>query len=493
MKRKASDSTNYKYDMYDTRRSKRTRYNPRAVMPVTPKRTPRKRTWKEFGRQVAGTAAASTLGFIGANTGGAMVAGRKTWDYLAPDLEMDVEEEDNMLPLLEAAGINPKNIMSKGAVTYGNRKFKNPSRSFYTPLQKFQANGMVYNKETFGKVVSPDCVYLGHSTYDQEQMSKTIALAIVRKLVKKAGYNPTTAKETIPFKDNIADSAGFKFQIVTENIETGALTSYDYETVNTDTLETIITANFNGQGFNFFDFINLIMAQNDTAAFTILSDVILYAKDRYDNILGEQSNYRLKASLNMKNEVLKVYSHSRLVVQNVTKGAASSSADDTAVDAQPLQGYFYQFAGGCPSSKQRGNYGISRLRSSGILLHRAQDLTPPEDFKEPPIPSTFNNCYKATKVGLEPGSMKRADITSNWTGFFNNLLFGSLTVKRGASLVFNTPGKSQMIALEEAMNTGSANLITTSYQCEKNIGVMLITSTKPICIAKHEEVVYNLE
>jgi len=482
MKRKSSDSTNYKYDMYDTRGSKRFKSKPAT----------RKRTWKEFGKQAVGTAAASTLGFIGANTGGAMVAGRKTWDYLAPDLDEDMKEEDNMLPLLEAAGITQKKTMSRGAVSYGNKKFAKPSKKFYTPLQKFQANGIVFNKETYGKVVSPDCVYLGHSTFDHDQLTTTICLAILRKLVKKAGYNPTTTKETFPFKDNITDSTGFKFQVVTENFETGAIVSYDHETVVTDTLESIITSIFIGQTFSFYDYMFRCIGQNDSITSPILSHVVLYSKDRY-GISGGDSNYRLKASLNMKNEVMKIYSHSRLVVQNVTKGAVSGSADDTAVDAQPLQGFFYQFAGGCPASKQRGNYGLSIIRSSGIILHRAQDLVPAEDFKEPPIPSTFNNCYKASKVGLEPGSMKRADITSNWSGYFNNVLYGSLTTKRGATLVFNTPGKSQMIALEEALNSGSSNSITASYQCEKNIGVMLITGTKPICIAKHEETVYNLD
>ncbi len=41
------------------------------------------RSFKDFGTQVVGTAAAATLGFIAADVGGAMVAGKKTWDYLA--------------------------------------------------------------------------------------------------------------------------------------------------------------------------------------------------------------------------------------------------------------------------------------------------------------------------------------------------------------------------------------------------------------------------
>ena len=54
----------------------------------------RERTFKEFGTQVVGTAAASTLGFITMNVPGAMIAGKKTYDYLAPDLKTDLMEID---------------------------------------------------------------------------------------------------------------------------------------------------------------------------------------------------------------------------------------------------------------------------------------------------------------------------------------------------------------------------------------------------------------
>jgi len=481
MKRKSSDSTNYKYDMYDTRGSKRFKSKPAT----------RKRTWKEFGKQAVGSAAGATLGFIHANTGGAMVGGKKTWDYLAPDLEVK-EDEDMMTPLLEAAGVFPKKTMG-GAVTYGNRKFSKPSKKFYSPLTKYQSNGVVFTKEVYGKVTSPDCVYICHSTYDQEQLARTIALAIVRKLIKKAGYNPTSTKETLPFKDYMSNSEEFRFQITTEAIDTGVLVNYSYETIISDTLESIVSANFLGQGFSFFDFINLVMSQNDTSTFTLLNHVALYSKDAYGTNETPLKAWRLAASLNMKNEIMKVYSHSRLVVQNATKGSASGSADDTAVDAQPLTGFFYQFAGGAPESKQRDNNGLSRLRSFGLQLHRAIDLIPNEDFKEPPLPATFNNCYKASRVGMEPGTMKRADITSNWSGYFNNILFARLSQKRGPTLQFNTPGKCQLIALEEALNTGSTNFITTSYQSEKKMGVMFITGPKPVMIAKHEELMYNLD
>jgi len=446
----------------------------------------RGRTWSQFAKQYVGTAAGATLGFIAADTGGAMVGGKKAWDYLKPKED---EEDDNMVPLLEAAGITPKKQMRSGK--YGNKRFAKPSKKFSSPLTKYQAQGIVFNKETYGKVVSPDCVYIGHSTYDQEQISTTICLAILRKLFKKAGYDVTSTKETLPLKDDITTSEGFKFQIVVENIETGVITNYDLETVVADTLETIATRSFIATGFSFFDYINNVMKQDNAVNFTIINHCILYSKDRYGSSGGD-SNYRLASSMNMKNEVMVLHSRSTLIVQNVTVGAISSNSDDTAVDAQPLKGYLYQFAGGCPSSKQRGNYGISRLGNSGLILHRAQDLIPAEDFKEPPIPALFNNCYKASNIILEPGSLKKAEVISNWRGYFNNILFGSLTTKRGPFLSFNTPGKSQMVSLEEALNTGSSNLITTTYQCEKTVGVYFITGPKPTCVAKHTEVQNSL-
>lgn len=51
----------------------------------------RTKTYKELGTQVVGTTAAATLGFITGNVPGAMIAGKKTWDYLSPDLEMEVD------------------------------------------------------------------------------------------------------------------------------------------------------------------------------------------------------------------------------------------------------------------------------------------------------------------------------------------------------------------------------------------------------------------
>lgn len=53
----------------------------------------RERTFHEFGTQVAGTAAASTLGFITGNVPGAMIAGKRTWDYLSPNLDIDTKME----------------------------------------------------------------------------------------------------------------------------------------------------------------------------------------------------------------------------------------------------------------------------------------------------------------------------------------------------------------------------------------------------------------
>lgn len=56
-------------------------YRPRRGVQAT---QTEERTFKDFGTQVVGTAAAAALGFIAADVGGAMVAGKKTWDYLGP-------------------------------------------------------------------------------------------------------------------------------------------------------------------------------------------------------------------------------------------------------------------------------------------------------------------------------------------------------------------------------------------------------------------------
>jgi len=476
MKRKASDSTNYKYDMYDSRGSKRYKSKPAT----------RKRTWKEFGRQAVGTAAASTLGFIGANTGGAIVAGRKTWDYLAPDLK--VEEEDNMTPLLEAAGIYPKKTMVGTSYTTGKfNKLGRPS-SEVNHITKYQKNGILINKEVYGQIASPDCVYLTHSTYDQIAIAQAIGSAILRKIFKKGGYNVTSVTERLPLQDDQANSENFKFQMNTALIDSQTLSKFEWITINTDTIETMLVKNFNGQGFSLYDFIKASLQASELSTLQLIDNIVLYSRDRYE---AEGSNFRLAASLNMKNEILQLYSKSTMIVQNRTKSASGASETEV-VDNQPLKGTLYQFAGGVPQSKQYDNFRINRMNDFAVLLNRAQDLTPSNDFKVPPVPKYFNNCYKSTGISLNPGNIKHCTISSTWSGYINNILFGSLTCRRGINLMINTPGKSQMVGLQETINSGSTNLITCTYEASKVIGANLISGPTPVCLPKFEEVNYNL-
>lgn len=87
----------------------------------------RERTFKEFGTQVVGTAAASTLGFITMNVPGAMIAGKKTYDYLAPNLgKMEVDVPTYKPPPVDLSLSDKfmKSIMDYEEGVKGKRKQK---------------------------------------------------------------------------------------------------------------------------------------------------------------------------------------------------------------------------------------------------------------------------------------------------------------------------------------------------------------------------------
>ena len=76
-------------------------------------------------------------------------------------------------------------------------KFKKPRRkNLKTKSDKYSLQGVINIRETSGTISDSDCVYLSHSTYEIELVSKTIAEAIIRKLFKMAGFDGTNPDAT---------------------------------------------------------------------------------------------------------------------------------------------------------------------------------------------------------------------------------------------------------------------------------------------------------
>lgn len=329
------------------------------------------------------------------------------------------------------------------------RKYKKPKTSATKQLSK----GFVLNNEVYGKINDPDCVYVGHSTYDTVQIPYVIAAGLLRKLFKKCGFDADSPTQEIPIT-NIADSrnAKVKWTILAAD---GTATTQEYILPDNASIKSIAEVSTTGQSLSgtIGELLNGINHQQ-------LERIGLY--QIVDQTVTDQD--MLKAELNLKREIIDMVVSSVMTVSNRTKGADSGGSLENEVDSQPLEGYLYSFYGGSPRIKIMGIPKLDHGTNNGIILHRAAQLG--SFFNEPPVQKTFSNCKVATPLKLQPGTMKRSKLYQRWRGYLNNVL-DRLRVETTNTIISGVPGKCEIVALEESLNTGSLNLITCAYQIER--------------------------
>ena len=282
MKRKNLDSTHYKYDMYNPRPSKRFRSRPATRRPrtYTQMRTEhsiRPRTWAEYGTQVVGAASAGVGGFIAADAG--LRTAVAAYNYLAPNLEVKKEFTEK-----------------KAMATYGGKFSIKQDLSEATKMtDAYAKTGVVLNREIYGLVSDPDCCYVGHHTYDPSFYGFGIACAIVRKILRKAGYNPTSLNEIIPTWGNYNsgnEKLMFCFTFVNQDGSIGDAAPYVFGPTST------ITQVVNGSNLaaTLVDFFNSIAGNTIPAPFVIEHAYLRIVAD------SPSSTGYLLSSLNLKNE-----------------------------------------------------------------------------------------------------------------------------------------------------------------------------------------------
>lgn len=446
MKRKNSDSSHYKYDMYNPRPAKRFRSRPAT----------RSRTWGEFGKQAVGATAASGLGFIAGDFPGALYAGKKTYEYLAPDLK--TEE------------VTQKDLIMQ---SYGGKFNKLPEsqRSLTAITQKYAANGIVLNREMFGNVTDTDCCYVGHNTFDPAFFAFGLACAIVRKVLKKAGYNATAINERIPMLNDGTAGPGTMFVFTYVNTASTTGQSGAYQLVAASTIENIV----NGS--------NLAATIEKIFTFTTSQTVPSYYELEYAYLRevtdAADGKGTLLSSLNLRNEMAEIYVHSTLTLQNRTASETGSSSTDVN-NVQPLQGFRYTFNGAIPKSKEKGTNFLNQAYNQGLILLRSAELNNVA-YKEPPLPQQFYNIAGASKVRLAPGQMKKGTISHTYKGYFNALLqkLFCRNQQTGLDMMRVAPGKCELYALEEVMQSSSIYICHVGYEKETRFCFNLTTGKSP--------------
>lgn len=337
--------------------------------------------------------------------------------------------------------------------------------------------------EQYGGISDPDCVHIAHSTANVVETFYTMASALIRKVMTKAGFKITNAHVNVAVSDPVSgtvavdDSTGLKFVYTGKIFASGAFDTIVYETLVNASFGGILDAFGVSLGNKFIDYIR------DTIEYEPYR-LAVYKKD--ESVL---THWRLGAELFLEDIHMDVYFQSSLVIQNRTKAANNAdgtSADQLSldrVDIQPLKGYIYDFKHGDMRVKHAGggfvsaypftNQVFNMIPEPGLNLVRGSQFQPAQ---EPLEPKYFSNCNKSMKVTIQPGEMKKCSFSHVMKGkittLFKNMRACNWLTITTSTYYTGIIGKCQMISLEELMRTPSTNLVTLAYERELKIGAI---------------------
>jgi len=355
--------------------------------------------------------------------------------------------------------------------------------------------------ETYGTISDPNCVYLAHSTGYLTEIGRTIANAILRKGLMKAGVKITNQLQEMPISKPIVgvnpaeNSEGLKF------IYTIKSTDGTYENIQFDTVDD---ENFYSMSIAFLGMQNHLI---DYIRHTNTSQPFKFAVYKRD--FGDvQQRWMLASEMYLPDCKLELGFCSTLIVQNKSAAATNGSGlenvlDSDRVDSQPLRGWVYDFKHADPRVKHQGPLQTLVLGQNNLfnsVLDIGMKLTNGNEFdhavttgpysptnissvgaSEPLHPKYFGNLAGAVQVTLAPGEMKKFNFKWDLKGRFGNVIRKlQVQVWNGVTPTSFTgmAGKCQMLALEEIMRTSSSNKISVGYERELKIGAAVTVALK---------------
>jgi len=330
--------------------------------------------------------------------------------------------------------------------------------------------------EYHGYCQGTEIVWIGASTCNITTISFQVAKSILRKLLKQAGIHITNSQ--VPLINSVTPGVGSSstgFILITYKVN-GAGTPSDstYTFVDPETLDTLTT--------------NCSLANQITNYANTLNDSIpnvlrLFQYDRNTGGGGVDSA-KLVATLNLKNEMVHLYSSVKLVIQNRTKGATGTTDNLDVIDAQPLKGKMYYFKKGNPEVREMP--GTTLIPNTTSLLSRWPDNTVKllsdtsagydQQLLNPPSPQFFNNCSKSAVISLEPGDLKEVNISNLTEKYFVEFVRSLAWFNGNTGARRQKVGDCILVALEERLNSGSANPIKVQYEAEHSVSCYVTTN-----------------
>jgi len=344
---------------------------------------------------------------------------------------------------------------------------------------KVSGSGFLSYKETYGSVQDDNCVYITHSTFDINVLAFTLQACWIRKLMKKAGFTIDDNNEIVP-SNALLGSEGMEIVYYIQGPLDGAIATYQYGVTAGIKFLDVVT--------NFVTMRTHLIDYFEGSTGDLPYKMAIFQADQYSAVpLLLRTNFM--SMINLTNEVITVQSQSTITLQNRTSGASAGVENryvGDRLDNQPLHGLMYNFDAD-PRVKYIGtnNANIIRLQgiaSNGVLLQGSSDFANENGYQNVPEPQVFSNCKKSCKIIMQPGSMKKSILFHKVSGKLINM-FPKMRVETGSpTKLFGVKCKTQLIALDEILRSGSANKVTVFYERQLIIGVTSKTIANNILI-----------
>lgn len=375
-------------------------------------------------------------------------------------------------------GAGPKTFANG---TYGGR-FRRTKR--IARPSKYLTKGFSHTHEVHGIVTDPDCVYIGMTAISSYVGVELVAQALLRRLFEKCIKQPIqNIKSPIQGYHNSGaavgfNSDGFKIQLESINLSTGASIFIDYETqAPTDSIYEIV-----GEAG-----IPVPVAPRWPGLMTALHNWCTKNSEDASNIIapGKLHIYRKdgnaaafwvhSGAIDLRTVRVHMFGKAEMKLQNRTL-AADAGNDAGNVTSNPLIGYQYEFNGSAPAFKDiaqtPGSFRIARMLDvGGVVTARGASMTAAGDvLKEPPKPQFFMNCVKSSRITLDPGSLKYDTVSY---GFHKSFVSALKTIgfqNAAASISgqqYRNNGRSKMFALEDMINVNALQNIAIAYEINR--------------------------
>jgi len=355
-------------------------------------------------------------------------------------------------------------------------RFKKTRRRTADSLLKYQKLGVVHVDEIQGSVDDPNCVYLAHMSYDQLDMIKYATEALVRLLFRKcANLNCDSLDQEIPGLSYADSGSTWYVRLMGHQIVDGSLNILVTHTlVDNDTVSKVAATFYNefvkySSGFSS----TATTGSNDNAVELVKLALFIADAD------GASTYSKFQGDIDLRDLRMHYMAKSELKIQNRTLSDTGSS-DAENITANPLSGYMYDFKG-IPKSANVNMYHLEAFlkvaTQKGVMLTRAGSLSSTVvgggSYKEPPLPRSWKNCKKASKVLLQPGEIKKGVCSvakrENFIQFLKTTRFQQGNVADLAVTWGKMP--TQMIALEDVINLDQAQKVTCAYEVNRVSGV----------------------